>query len=115
MALHLTTDLMRSTYSYLQGTRPFSSWGLPLPADIVFGFCRLPETAGLYTYLAGGRHRIKISPLKVGNTLILIETMAHEMTHVRQQMTLGRSNHGAEFRRLAAQVCRHHGFDPKGF
>src|SRR5262245_60154554 len=105
---------MLATYEYLRGTKPFNRWKLPHGSGIKFGLLRLPETCGDYLYLRG-QHRIRISPLKIGNTLYLIETMAHEMTHLRQQMLVGRSNHGALFKRLAAQVCKHHGLDEKAF
>jgi hypothetical protein len=43
--------------------------------------------------------------------------MAHEMIHLHQRVT-GMENsaqHNAAFRKLAAHVCRLHGFDPKAF
>jgi hypothetical protein len=47
--------------------------------------------------------------------MTLVETMAHEMIHARQQQArtcTPNTEHNAEFQRLAALVARHHGFDP---
>lgn len=43
--------------------------------------------------------------------------MAHEMIHLHQHLrkTETRAQHNAEFKRLAAQVCAQHIFDPKSF
>ncbi len=42
--------------------------------------------------------------------------VAHEMCHMRlwQRKKL-HTHHGKDFQRLAKQVCRFHGFDPKEF
>jgi SprT-like family protein len=45
----------------------------------------------------------------------LLAAMAHEMCHLRQEMTGDRGHHTAAFRRMAARVCRAHGFDLKTF
>jgi hypothetical protein len=44
--------------------------------------------------------------------------MAHEMVHLHESQVGTGANgtlHGASFYRVAAQVCRFHGFDPKLF
>jgi hypothetical protein len=40
---------------------------------------------------------------------------AHEMVHLRQQMLGDRGEHTALFHKLAARVCKAHGFDIKKF
>jgi hypothetical protein len=37
------------------------------------------------------------------------------MCHLRQEMTGDRGHHTAGFKRMAARVCRVHGFDLKTF
>ena len=41
--------------------------------------------------------------------------MAHEMVHAKCDAEGVRAEHGAEFKRRAALVCKYHGFDPKTF
>jgi acyl-CoA reductase-like NAD-dependent aldehyde dehydrogenase len=45
----------------------------------------------------------------------LMAAMAHEMCHLRQQQLGDRGHHSASFKRMAARVCRAHGFDLKTF
>ena len=45
----------------------------------------------------------------------LLATLAHEMCYLRQEMIGDRGHHTAAFRRMAARVCRAHGFDIKTF
>jgi hypothetical protein len=58
---------------------------------------------------------IRVSEAKNGYTATLLATMAHEMCHLRQEFTGDRGHHTAAFRRMAARVCRAHGFDLKTF
>jgi hypothetical protein len=58
---------------------------------------------------------IRVSEAKNGHSATLLATMAHEMCHLRQELTGDRGHHTAGFKRMAARVCRAHGFDPKTF
>ena len=58
---------------------------------------------------------IRVSEAKNGFTVTLLASVAHEMCHLRQERIGDRSHHGAKFKRMAAQVCRAHGFDLKTF
>jgi SprT-like family len=58
---------------------------------------------------------IRVSEAKNGHTETLLATLSHEMLHLRLDLIGDRSNHGVRFRRMAAQVCRAHGFDLKAF
>ena len=58
---------------------------------------------------------IRVSEAKNGFTTTLLASVAHEMCHLRQEAIGDRSHHGARFKRMAAQVCRAHGFDLKMF
>lgn len=115
--MRLTPDILRGAYDFLRLTRPFKRWNLPPAEGIKFVVGRRTDAAGEHTSYVNGEHAIMISEACVGHLDKTLEVMAHEMIHVYQVMrkTNTRSVHNAEFRRLAAQVCREHGFDPKAF
>jgi len=58
---------------------------------------------------------IRVSEARNGHVSTLMATMAHEMCHLRQEQTGDRGHHTAAFRKMAARVCRSHGFDLKAF
>jgi predicted SprT family Zn-dependent metalloprotease len=62
-------------------------------------------------------NEIGLSQRAVHSTSTLMATMAHEMIHLHQHEAgrCTRGHHNAQFRRIAARVCRVHGFDPEGF
>jgi hypothetical protein len=65
--------------------------------------------------IENGTPIIRVSEAKNGFTSTLLATMAHEMCHLRQQRLGDRGHHSASFKRMAARVCRAHGFDLKTF
>jgi hypothetical protein len=113
MTLHLTPDILRAAYDYLNETRPFSRWNLPPGEDVVFKVARSLDTRGWYR-MENGRHVIYVSRNCIGNTASLMALMAHEMTHLHEQSNkaCGRGEHSKAFWRWAAQICKEHGFDP---
>lgn len=117
MTLRLTPEIVRAAYDLLALTLPFSRWKLP-PSDAVkFRISKSKDKRGLYQFGSNG-HTIIISEASNGHMSSMIATMAHEMIHLHQMhnRTPGRqSDHGEEFLRLSAQVCKIHGFDPKLF
>lgn len=117
MTLRLTPEALRAAYEFLRGMPPFNRWRLPAPDYISFEVTSSTIDHGIYHAPKDGPHRIKISGAVNGHTATLLMTMAHEMVHLYQQVsgTATRAQHNAQFKRLAAQVCRHHGFDPKAF
>ena len=118
MTIRLTPDVLRSAYAFLCTTGPFMRWKLPHPETVKFVVSRSKDKRGDYEQLPDGTHCIRVSALNSGHTINVVATVAHEMVHLYQKhhKTPGhRSEHGAEFLRLAAQVCRYHGFDAKAF
>lgn len=114
MTLRLTPEALAAAYDYLSWTPPFSRWIMPPSKDIDFVIGRRRDRYGHHT-VKGGRHEISISMRKVGHTVTLMTTMAHEMLHVRQAEKGVPENHGPQFRKWAASVCKYHGFDPLEF
>ncbi len=124
MTLRLTPENLEAAYELLRRTKPFSGWKLPQAEEVAF---RVSASRGLYgfhhsdrqrkAHPAPGSHAITISEATVGTLDTLLRSMAHEMCHIRESQ-LGPytgNAHGEMFRRLATQVCRHHGFDQKAF
>lgn len=118
--LHLTPEMLEAAYEYLRTTPPFNKWRLPDTDSIEFHVIkpRADLLADYQWWAVDGEiahHRIRVS-VKHGKFKELIESMAHEMCHMRQRlMNTTYATHGRVFKRLAAQVCRHHGFDEKMF
>lgn len=118
--LHLTPDCLENAYEYLRTTLPFRRMNLPHADNLVFRVMGARDRFGHF------RGRIKTKPelneigvsiRVVKSTDLLMATMAHEMIHLYQHEngSCTRSSHNSEFERIAARVCRIHGFDRKTF
>jgi len=114
MALPLTPALLEATYEFLRRTPPFHKWNLPPGEVVTFKVTRNAHVQGDHL-LVKGKHTIRASSKKTGNTHNLIELMAHEMVHAKCDLEGVRAEHGAEFKRAARAVCKAHGFDEKNF
>lgn len=116
--MHLTPTMLEAAYEYLKTTPPFRRWKLPSADHVEFRVTRDQNVLGYYQpHDKDGRHIVGISAAKIDRTETLMETMAHEMVHLRQHLTRSASNggHNVEFQRIGAQVCKQHGFNPKFF
>ena len=114
MSLRLTPDMLAAAYDFLRTTAPFARWRLPESDEVGFVVVRDPRMFADFG-MENGIPVIRVSEAKNGFTATLLSTMAHEICHLRQEMIGDRSHHGAKFKRMAAQVCRAHGFDLKTF
>lgn len=117
MALVFTPDALRASYNYFCETPPFDRWNLPDGEDVEFRVIKSRTDAGWHK-IENGRDIIAASSGTIGRTHSLMELVAHEMVHLHQRR-IGTETpgvtHNRAFHLLAAQVCRHHGFDPKLF
>jgi hypothetical protein len=117
VTLPLNKEMLEAAYELARTTPPFKSWNLPDGEDISFRVTRDPFRRGHYRKDKHGRHEIAVSALSIGYTHNLFETVCHEAIHLHQEIS-GMANgaeHNASFRKLAAGVCKFHGFDPKLF
>ena len=119
MSLPLTPETLAAAYDFLKATPPFNKWGLPESDEVKFKVGRRPSEHARYQW-DGERHTLTLSAGSIGHTQTLIEALSHEMIHMHLEETgmesRGNENvHNAAFRQFAAQVCKHHGFDPKAF
>jgi hypothetical protein len=118
--LHLTPDMLESAYEYLRATLPFRRMDLPHADELVF---RVMGARDRYGHFKGrfkdnvDLNEIGVSQSKVRSTGTLMATMAHEMIHLYQHEK-GSCTHGvhnSQFNRIAARVCRVHGFNREDF
>lgn len=114
MSLRLTPDMLASAYDFLRTTAPFRGWKLPESDDVSFHVVRDPKMFADFG-MENGQPVIRVSEAKNGHVTTLLATMAHEIVHLRQHMIGAKDAHGASFRRMAAAVCRSHGFDIRAF
>ena len=114
MTLPLTPAVLEAAYAYLRATPPFKGWKLPEADAVEFAVTRHRDRmADHTTYCYTLDHVIRASTYHIKTTNDLIEAVAHEMIH--QHMTRNHTDtkceHNAEFKRLAARVCKVHGWD----
>lgn len=110
MQAPLTPERLAATYDYLRVWPPFSRWGLPDSDAIIFRTTERRDCFGEITYepltiMASTALHWQVEPL--------MKTMAHEMLHLRQHLarTENRSQHNAEFKRIAKAICKRYGWD----
>lgn len=104
--LHLTPEVLAAAYTFLRTTKPFARWGLPPAHDVVFKVTNSVADAG---YAVG--REIGISQKCSGHTHSMLATMSHEMIHLHLDALGVKAPHGADFKRCAKLVSKHHGFD----
>lgn len=114
MTLRLSPDLLAAAYDFLRQTDPFKGWKLPEGDDLGFSVIRDPHTYANFNVVEGVP-TIRVSETCVGHTSTLLAQISHEMCHLRQHLRGEKDAHGASFKRMAASVCKAHGFDPKTF
>ena len=117
MTLRLTPDIIEAAYNFIKATLPFSRWKLPSADEIEFHVGRA-QIYGCHSHEGGTKHRIMVSEGKVGRTLSLIATIAHECIHLYQAengLETKNTEHNADFHKRAKRICALHGYDPKLF
>lgn len=116
--LLLTPHSLAAAYDYLRTTPPFKGWKLPDSDAVEFAVTKHRDREGDHNvYKRGGEHIIRVSSHVIKTTDALMQVIAHEMLHMRQEIakTISRVSHNREFKRLGRRVCRHHGWDAVRF
>lgn len=110
--LQITPERLGMVYDMLRAFPPFCRWKLPPASEVKFHVLKTDKWQADW-WIEGDRHHIRLSEKKHGHLESLIETMAHEMIHVRQKVnkTETKGDHNAEFKRLSQIVCKALGFD----
>ena len=115
MTLRLTPDVLAAAYDFLRHTPPFKGWRLPESDEIAFHVVRDPTIHADFGVDNDGGPLIRVSATCNGHTITLLQSMAHEIVHLRQHLIGAKDAHGASFKRMAKAVCAAHGFDIKVF
>lgn len=119
MTLPLTPDSLAAAYEYLRTTPPFRRWKLPPADEVEFHVTRHRVHYGDHDLIGRGqnrRHCIRASTSEgmATTTNRLLMTIAHEMIHAYQDGVTRtgswKTTHNREFHRLAARVCKIHGW-----
>lgn len=111
--LRLTPDMLEAAYELLRTTPPFKGWRLPSADDVEFHVTRHQNRYADYEFDKLRKvHIVRVSQVKNVRLDKLLETLAHEMIHMRQFLSGKReADHGALFQREANRICNTHGFD----
>lgn len=115
MSFPLDPRHVAAMYDCLRVLPPFDKYKLPESDAIEF---RTPARTDVFgEFLDGTPPVITISSARHAHTFTIILTVAHEMLHLIQarNKTDNKSQHNAEFRRLAKRVCSLNGWDYKAF
>ncbi len=112
--------MVAAVYECLRQFPPFSRWKLPPADEVEFRVSNQRNTMGEYTrYARTSEHIVMVSSSTIGHFATLANVVAHEMVHLKQAIDKTEPQkvgwHNAEYRRLAKQVCRIHGWDYKAF
>lgn len=108
---------MEGVYDAFRISAPFKKAQLPPGEEVQFNVIASPKLAGLCSY-PKGVGLIELSHRSVGTWQNMGWVMAHEMIHLSQMIRkteTSKTKHNAEFRRIAARVCKHFGFDLNQF
>lgn len=119
MALRLTHENLPAAYEYLRACEPFCRWKLPHADELEFRVTRHGDRFGHFRAEKGGKWpEFSVSENMVTTTALLLETLGHEMIHLKEHVDGVKwrgGDHGPQFLRVARSVCRIHGFDLEAF
>jgi len=116
MTLHITPAIIEAAYVLICETPPFRRWKLPSPDDLEFYAVPLPDNdQGELMKKQDGKYRITVNPNRHKTLRSMLETLAHEVAHIRQDQLGKKDHHGKSFQKLARQICTIHLFDEGQF
>lgn len=114
--MKVTKNLLAACYNLLLETPPFNRWVLPPAHEVRFDVAALRGAVADYEYKEGV-HILRASSRYVSQIQTLLPYVAHEIVHMRVTLKhpKERGHHGANWKRLARLVCKHHGWDERHF
>lgn len=115
--MHITPEACAAVYDMLRHFKPFRGWKLPPADEVEFGVhVRRKVYAEVSNYVRTDEFVMWVSSHNHATLHDLVQTIAHEMCHIRQffigQKRLG---HGRSFKRMARRICKELGFDERIF
>jgi hypothetical protein len=120
MTLPLSPQMVEALYEYFCTTPPFNKMKMPPGKAVKFVVGKATDCFAYYQW-DGSKHTITVSSRAVAHTITLAQSLSHEMIHLwlytnkKESKRGGASYHNSFFKKIAARVCRYHGFDPKAF
>jgi len=114
--VNITPNQVAACYEMLRAFPPFSKWKLPEAESVAFHTRQLRNCHGVYQW-DGKTHNITISTALVDSHASLVDTVAHEMIHLYQELrgTVTKTMHNPEFHQLSRRVCNLFMYDKKRF
>ena len=108
--------MLEAAYELLRTSPPFNRWKLPEADEVAFHVTGHRDRRGDHC-VQGSEHIIRISAPLHSTLRHVLETVAHEMCHMRQFVTAPQDQalHGWRFKVYAKAVCRIHRFDLSEF
>ena len=110
----VNAETVRAVYEMLTAFPPFNRWNLPAADKVNFAVAPLKSMWGDYNPQT---KTLRISSAKVSSYQSLLLATAHEMVHVKQDLMgwPAKDPHNADFKRMAAQVCKAFDMDSANF
>lgn len=102
--VNITPTQIQRAYEFLSTLPPFHKWHLPASAGIIFKTTRSSMVFGTFDV---DPPVITISTVMCKNMQDVLETLAHEMAHLKLERKGASSHaeHDDEFKLLAKEVC----------
>lgn len=116
--MRLTPALIRKAYEFIIETPPFDKYLFPDSEGITFKVSRADGHFGQFIVSEDDKLVIELSDKIIGHTDLLMMFLAHEIIHLYQHLNKldsARTQHNAQFKKMAAKVCLEHGYDLKAF
>ncbi len=107
--IRLTPETLAAAYDYLVSMPPFDEWNLPESGDVKFQVIRSRVVFGQVRW-DGKQYHMQISSRMCQRHVMLLTTVAHEITHIHQHSAcfMKKNVHDTAFWLLADEVCSHH-------
>lgn len=109
--LPITPTTVKATYTWLKTFPPFNKWRLPNPEKLNFSVESLKSRWADYD---PETKTLRVSSARVSTYHSLIQAVAHEMIHVKEDLA-GRwsdKHDTVYFKSRCKTICKHWGFDP---
>lgn len=111
--MKLTPEMLSACYAAVRASVP--RWKLPPASEVKFTVTRHKDRHADYTY--DGEHAIRVSENQHNLALTVLRSVAHEACHLRVQIAKPsqRTEHGNEWKKAAATICKVWGWDVADF
>lgn len=112
--MHLTGQILQATYDLLRTLPPFHHWRLPHSSSLIFRVNRSTMTLGTFDV---DPPIISLSSVMNKTMQDVLETMAHEMTHLHLERNGkgGHEDHNEGFTNARDEVCLAWGWNKDKF